>query len=236
MNSDTPLLFHLNIGGQRNWVQVLCNGGVASIAALLYLNSAGMGETAISLWVHSNSAPPRELHLPTLYALTALSALACSCGDTWASEIGSVLGGTPRLITTWKPVSRGTNGGVSAVGVLCSFVGGLVIGAAYFLPLLLFLDRDRSESLQLTTQLVTAVTIGGTAGLVGSLIDSILGATVQYSGYSEKLGRIVHSPGPGVTHISGLDVLDNHAVNFVSSLITAVVVPLGYYIYTLLAD
>ena len=30
--------------GQRDWVQVVCNGGVASAAALLYLRSAGMGE------------------------------------------------------------------------------------------------------------------------------------------------------------------------------------------------
>ena len=211
-------------------MQVLCNGGVASAAALLYLDSAGMGETPVSLWRRSDPAAPRQLHLPTLYAIASLAALSCSCGDTWASEIGSVAGGTPRLITTWKQVPRGTNGGVSVVGVLCSLVGGLVVGAAYFLPLPLFLDSN--ESVTLSSQLAVAVVVGGTAGFVGSLVDSVLGATVQFSGYSEKLGRVVNAPGPGVRHVSGLDVLGNHAVNFVSSLITAVVVPLGYYAFS----
>ena len=213
-------------------MQVFCNGGVASAAALLYLNSAGMGETAVSLWVRpADPAAAPQLHLPTLYALASLAALSCSCGDTWASEVGSVAGGTPRLVTTWKPVPRGTNGGVTAVGLLCSFVGGLVVGAAYFLPLLLLWDSDESGA-TLTSQLLVAVVVGGAAGFLGSLVDSVLGATVQFSGYSEKLERIVHSPGPGVRHVSGWDLLDNHAVNFVSSLITAVIVPLGYYTFS----
>jgi len=81
------------IGGQRDWVQVVCNGGVASAAVVLYLISAGMGELPLKL-------SPGRVDPPTLYALACLSALCCSCGDTWASEVGSMLGGTPRLITT----------------------------------------------------------------------------------------------------------------------------------------
>lgn len=40
--------------------------------------------------------------------LSLLGALACSCGDTWASEVGPVLSQSqPRLITTWEEVPAG---------------------------------------------------------------------------------------------------------------------------------
>lgn len=34
-------------GGQRNWIQVLCNGGMAAQLALLYLIDVGCGERPI---------------------------------------------------------------------------------------------------------------------------------------------------------------------------------------------
>ena len=202
-------------------MQVVCNGGVASTAALLYLLSAGMGELPLRL-------TPGRVDPPTLYALACLSALSCSCGDTWASEVGSVVGGTPRLITTWQRVPRGTNGGITGVGILCSIAGGLVVGVTYFVTLVSFLDVGRFDNVSLASQL-PVVLVGGAAGLFGSVVDSLLGATVQYSGYSDKLGKVVSKLAPEVRHISGVDILDNHAVNFVSSLITALVVPAVCY-------
>lgn len=79
-----------------------------------------------------------------------LGAVACCNGDTWASELGSVIAkGDPFLITTFQKVPKvrkgfiheisttatfqGTNGGVTVVGLISSLLGGLVIGAAYYL-------------------------------------------------------------------------------------------------------
>lgn len=40
--------------------------------------------------------------------LSLLGTLACSTGDTWASEVGPVLSQSrPRLITTWEEVPTG---------------------------------------------------------------------------------------------------------------------------------
>ena len=217
------------VGGQRDWIQVVCNGGVATVAAALYIRETGYGEQVLDL-LHGHCTTTSLL--PTLFSLGCLSALACCCGDTWASEVGSVIGGTPRLITTYRVVPKGTNGGVTLIGTLCSVAGGLVVGVAYWMTEAVILnlnfgtkiDGYGTSDISARSQYLYAI-IGAVAGLFGSLVDSLLGATIQYSGYSEKLGKIVGQPGEGVWSISGLNIVSNHTVNFLSSLITALVVP-----------
>ena len=43
-------------------------------------------------------------------------------------------------------------------------------------------------------------------------------------GINEK-GRVVEHPGKGVKHICGRQILDNHSVNLLSSVITALILP-----------
>ena len=59
-----------------------------------------------------------------------------------------------------------------------------------------------------------------------SLSDSLLGATIQFSGVCLKTRKIVEDPGPEVKPISGLPLCSNHSVNLISSAITAFTVPL----------
>lgn len=74
-------------------------------------------------------------------------------------------------------VSTGTNGGVTPVGLVASFLGGLVVGAAYFLTQLLLVN-----DLNMADPQWPLVVYGGVAGLLGSMLDSFLGAHMQYSG------------------------------------------------------
>lgn len=96
--------------GRRNWIQVLCNGGMAMQLGLLYLVDCGSSERPIDF---------SKQYRSSWLGIAILGAFACCNGDTWASEIGSVVGITePYLITSRQRVPRGTNGGVTIVGLI----------------------------------------------------------------------------------------------------------------------
>jgi uncharacterized membrane protein len=48
--------------------------------------------------------------------------------DTLASELGILSTSRPLHILTWQPVPKGTNGGVSYLGLGVSALGGLIMG------------------------------------------------------------------------------------------------------------
>lgn len=201
-------------GGQRDWVQVLCNGGVATELAILYMIDRGCGELPVD-FARNYSA--------TWLAMGILGALSCSCGDTLASELGTVVGSSkPRLITNLEVVPKGTNGGVTLPGLFFSALGGLIVGIAYYISMLLFLSDD---FLAVSIPQWPVIIVGTISGFLGSLIDSLLGATFQYSGYCHVKRCIVERPGDTVEYISGCSVLDNHSVNLVSSLLMALITP-----------
>lgn len=63
------------------------------------------------------------------------------------------------------------------VGLASSLLGGTFVGIAYFLTQLVFVnDLDNSAPQW------PIIAFGGLAGLLGSLVDSYLGATMQFTG------------------------------------------------------
>lgn len=199
-------------GGQRNWVQVFCNGGVPTELALLYMIEVGPGEIPIDFG---------KQYSASWMCLSLLGALACSTGDTWASEVGPVLSKSkPRLITTWEEVPTGTNGGVTPVGLIASFLGGLTVGGAYFVTQLLFIS-----DLHLADPQWPIIVYGGVAGLLGSMLDSFLGANMQYSGFDSSIGKVVSYESATTQRICGKPILDNNAVNLFSSVLIALILP-----------
>jgi len=201
-------------GGQRNWLQVLCNGGVAMELSLLYLLDIGSVELPVDFRNHYRSS---------WLGMGVLGAIACCNGDTWASELGSVwTSGDPWLITSFKRVPRGTNGGISIPGLVASVLGGMAIGLAYMLAGLLACS---APDLALAPPQWKVILVAGTGGLLGSLIDSLIGATFQFSGKDARTGKIVEVKRDGVIPISGKQILDNHSVNLISSIITSLIMP-----------
>jgi len=88
-------------------------------------------------------------------------ALAAATADTWATEIGRHSPIAPRLITNGMRVPPGTDGGMTLLGTAGGIVG------AGFIAGLSFVFGERGA-------LVIAA-----AGTAGTLVDSLLGATVQ---------------------------------------------------------
>lgn len=140
---------------------------------------------------------------------------ACCAADTWASELGVLSKSKPRLITTFRAVPPGTNGGVSLLGLAASTLGGAFVGLLY-LVMSLFSPTAQPQ----------VIVLGAIAGLFGSLLDSLLGATLQATWFDTSAKKIceerIHSAGAAV-HICGVDVLTNEQVNAVSVLVTTVV-------------
>jgi len=201
-------------GGMRNWLQVLCNGGMALELSLLYLLDIGSADLPVDF---------RHNYRASWLGMAVLGALACCNGDTWASELGSVLARKdPFLITTFESVPRGTNGGVTTVGLLSSFVGGLVIGVAYYVGIIV---AASSADLSLAPNQALVILVAGLGGLLGSVLDSILGASLQFSGKNVNTGKITEVASEDVVPISGKQVLDNHSVNLISSILTALFLP-----------
>ena len=111
--------------------------------------------------------------LPALIALALGSltgfygGLSAALADTLSSEIGMLSQTKPRLITDLKKhVGRGTDGGITILGLLAGLVGALFIGIIY----------------SLLYKSYTALAIITISGFIGCLVDSVLGALFELKG------------------------------------------------------
>ncbi len=148
--------------GGRGALQILANVSVAAICA------------APLIFV------PYARHL---LLAAASAALAEAAGDTVSSELGQTFGGRPRLITNWRRVPAGQDGGITIAGTVFSLCAILIVCASCGWANLLLPQFYRT---------VLA------AAFLGTIVDSLLGATL------ERPGR-----------------LGNNAVNFTSSAFAA---------------
>lgn len=104
------------------------------------------------------------------FTVAAITAISVSTSDTWATEIGDKrLKRKARLITNWKKVEPGTDGGISFWGTVAALFG------AAFIALLYWFFSPVSG---LATVLVIA-----TIGFLGCMMDSYLGAQFQNRNY-----------------------------------------------------
>ncbi|KAI0262082.1 integral membrane protein DUF92-domain-containing protein [Gloeopeniophorella convolvens] len=159
-----------------------------------------------------------------------LGHFACCMGDTLASELGILSRTPPILLTTLARVPPGTNGALSPLGTAASIGGGMAMGWTMWAALSVENAACRDETGDL---LLLLLGWGAIAGGLGSLLDSLLGATLQRTQYSNTSKRILTdtsappAEGADIKVVSGLDVLSNNNVNLISSMLTALA--LGYF-------
>ena len=220
-------------GGRRNCLQVLCNGSVSTVCAIGYILYGGGGIQSQEHSIYYEFIAKLPYIHPIVFEVGVIVSLASACGDTWASEIGSAIGGAPKLI--YKPFSEavpvGTNGGVTIYGTLASFGGGSVIGVGYVLAVFLFKQVPliyRGDVVELDYHTVDGVfrflMLSGVAGFMGSVVDSYIGAIFQFSGINDKTNKVSEHKSECKQHISGFDILDNNMVNLVSIALTTMAV------------
>lgn len=173
-------------GARRDAVQVLANGGIFALAAAGTL-----------LWPSA------------FWAAAAIGALAAATADTWATEVGTRLGGAPRSILDWGLVRRGTSGAVTPAGLLASVAGAALIGAV-------------ARALEVAG--LMPVLLGGVGG---ALADSLLGATVQERRRCDSCGmateRRIHTCGTPSRPAGGIAFVDNDVVNFIATAVGALI-------------
>ncbi|KAJ3381376.1 hypothetical protein HDU84_005148 [Entophlyctis sp. JEL0112] len=226
------------VGGQRTALQVFSNGFTGTLIVCMHyvlVVHENKGTMDGLCFADGRSEWLAKLNTALIAAyigydldlsgdcLILFSHYACCAGDTWASELGILSPGLPVLITSFKQVPRGTNGGVSLIGLAASIVGGAFVAAVGSLA---FLGSSCFDS-----HLVWNVTVvGAVCGLTGSLIDSILGATLQRTTFNKRTGQVAqdfrrpkkNEEKTDLLVVAGWEILDNNQVNFVSSLATAV--------------
>ena len=204
--------------GRRDLGQVLANGGAAALFAVISgLALLGGGAS-----------------LPAACLGAVVGALAAANADTWATELGVLSKRPPRLIThPGRVVAPGTSGGVTMAGMTAAVAGagfiGLVQGllqqiaqpgpAAPVLVSAVFWYNMPATPAHLALVMLVSAVLAGTAG---SLLDSLLGATVQAAyakpGGSQLTERRFDRDGRPNRLARGWRWMTNDWVNFTATL------------------
>ncbi len=184
---------------QRDAWQVMANGGVFFVAALAEMPG---------LWTNLASGAMAPSWLP----VAAAGALAAAGADTWATEVGTLVGGTPWSFRTLRSVPAGTSGAISWAGSLAMLAGAAALAAL------------ACAFQVVATADFLAVALGG---LAGALTDSGLGAWVQSRRWcaacTMETEQRVHGCGTITSRIGGLGRLGNDGVNLLCTATGAVV-------------
>ncbi|KAK3941235.1 transmembrane protein 19 [Diplogelasinospora grovesii] len=197
--------------GPRTHIQVLANSLTASILCLLHAYQLHLRQQALTAVTvaSSRSSPTGSAELGTvcfswggdLLVIGIIANYACVAADTFSSELGILSKGEPRLITspTLRKVPRGTNGGVSLLGLGAGLLGSVIIvtTAVLFLP---FCNESTAGRLGggdvwTTEQRRTLILFLTVWGFLGSVLDSFLGGMFQRSVKDIRTGKIVEGEG-----------------------------------------
>lgn len=146
-----------------------------------------------------------------MWYLVYLTFLGTVSADTWGTEIGTLRKRKTYNILTLRKCEQGTSGGISFGGTAGAFLGSCII-VLFSFPWLI-------------TYPVFLILVLIVSGFIGSLIDSILGATIQAKYKCSKCEEITerkyHCETPAKL-FGGFSWINNDVVNFSSGVISSV--------------
>ena len=188
------------VEGPRSHVQVFANSLTASILSLLHAYQLRSRQQALL------ASPDEAGSLcfawgGDLLVIGIIANYACVAADTFSSELGILAKGQPRLITSLRlrKVPRGTNGGITLPGLAAGLLGSVIIVTAAMLFLPFCTDETLGKlgggapwSIEQRRTLILGLTLWG---LLGSVVDSVLGGLFQNSVRDVRSGKIIEGEG-----------------------------------------
>lgn len=126
------------------------------------------GRTAAQAMANLGMAALVVAITPAGWPVLALAALAEAAADTSSSEIGMAFPGKTVLVTSFKPIPAGTDGGISLFGTLAAAAGAVVIAATALFASLI------------TVRQALVIVF---AGFLGTMIDSLMGSLFERRGW-----------------------------------------------------
>jgi uncharacterized protein (TIGR00297 family) len=180
--------------GPRTFAQVFANGGPAAVFAIAYAIKGN------PIWF--------------------VGYLACLCeaaADTWATEIGMLSKSSPVSIVSFKPMPTGQSGAISLMGTVASLAATLFTMASARIAV------NFTDSIPYWP--ISIWFAAAYAGFVGSILDSVLGAVFQGLYRCRNCGKITEDKShcsQKAARIKGIGLINNDAVNFISSLLSGV--------------
>jgi uncharacterized protein (TIGR00297 family) len=155
------------------------------------------------------------------FYISYLGSLAAATSDTWSTEIGMRAKQQPRLISSFQQVPAGTSGGITPAGIAGGVAGAFILAV--------------SGSFFFNSSILWILLIITLTGIGGSLLDSLIGATVQIQFKCRICGKITEKRqhcGNNLTEfVSGINWMNNDMVNFFNSLTGALISLLAFTLF-----
>jgi uncharacterized protein (TIGR00297 family) len=142
------------------------------------------------------------------------ASVAEAVSDTFAGEVGVLLGGPSFSVLTGRPMKKGLSGAVSRGGTLAGLI------AAFFVAMLWYPCFFPVAAKSLVFLVIVAF-----AGFLGCVADSLLGATiqVQYYALDGSLTEKSQMDGKSLEKARGIAFFDNDIVNLCSNCIAVAI-------------